>query len=154
MEFYREAEGNLFAMGLPAIGHGVNTKGIMGAGIAEQFRVRYPGMYGQYRRQCQAGLLHTSGIMPWVSEDGTVIFNLATQVNPGADASVAHIHRAVGKALVECSAAGIPSLGIPRIGCGIGGLEWENVRKTLKTVAKQVADTELVVVSLPEKARG
>lgn len=148
--FYRETEGDLFAMGLPAIGHGVNARGVMGAGIAAAFRSRYPQMYGQYRRQCLHGLLSPGNIMPWVTEEDTVVFNLVTQTEPGADASAAYIHRAVGKALEVCFAAGIPTLGIPRIGCGIGGLKWENVSRTLQAVANQHASATLVVVSLPE----
>lgn len=47
-----EVVGDLFDIDLPAIGHGCNSRGSMGAGIAVQFRRRYPDMYREYKRRC------------------------------------------------------------------------------------------------------
>jgi len=149
---YRETEGDLFTCGLPAIGHGCNIQGVMGAGIAARFRRRNPAMYLQYRRRCKAGMFTlSSAFMEWVTEDGTVIFNLATQPDPGPTATLGQISFAVGGALEACASWNIPALGIPRIGAGLGGLQWADVRKTLQEVASQQDAVELVVVSLPEK---
>ena len=68
-----------------ALAHGCNCQGVMGAGIALGFRERYPAMYSEYRRRCQAAprqfnpgevFLWKDAALPWV-------FNLATQEDYG-----------------------------------------------------------------------
>ena len=86
-----------------------------------------------------------------VQKENTVIFNLATQPDPGPTATLGQISFAVGGALEACASWNIPALGIPRIGAGLGGLQWADVRKTLQETASQQDAVELVVVSLPEK---
>lgn len=116
-------QGDLFASGLPAIAHGVNCKGVMGAGIAAQFRTRYPKMFQSYRRRCLRGELLPGEIVPWKHDDGTVIYNLATQQEPGADAHPWMITAAVGQMITEAyHDFKITEIGMPLIGCGIGGL--------------------------------
>jgi O-acetyl-ADP-ribose deacetylase (regulator of RNase III) len=116
-------DGDLFASGLPALAHGVNCKGVMGAGIAAQFRYRYPKMFESYRRRCLRGELLPGEIVPWKHDDGTVIFNLATQDNFGACAQPWMIAAAVGQMVTEAIADyQVTEIGLPMIGCGIGGL--------------------------------
>ena len=47
-----EKTGNLFDSGYHAIGHGVNCRGIMGAGIAVEFKDRFPKNYQEYVTKC------------------------------------------------------------------------------------------------------
>lgn len=144
---YREVQGDLFEGGYPAIGHGVNLAGLMGAGIAKVFREEYPDMYTVYRTKCLERTLHLGGFMPW-EEDGTVIFNLATQTNPGPDASLAAVVSAVEGALAACfSYYDVPELAVPRLGCGIGGLQWENVQYVLRELG-EASPVTLTVCSL------
>lgn len=152
---YQEIDGDLFTAGLPAIGHGCNAQGVMGAGIAWQFRIRYPLMFAQYNRRCARGILTVdSRYMEWVEADGTVIFNLLTQPTPGPTASLDLITGAVRAALDACARWHIKALGIPRIGCGLGGLQWPDVRTALQEVAADplpdFPQPTLVVVSLKE----
>lgn len=117
-------DGDLFDCGIPAIAHGVNCQGVMGAGIALQFRQRYPEMYESYRRRCAKPSGFIPGdVMPWRHDDGRVIFNLATQFLPGPDAKLWMISAAVGRMITEahhdfC----ITRIAMPEIGCGIGGI--------------------------------
>jgi O-acetyl-ADP-ribose deacetylase (regulator of RNase III) len=60
--------GDLFELGLPAIGHGCNCVGSMGAGIAKEFRRRYPRMYQEYRQRCQRGQFGLGDIFPWEAD--------------------------------------------------------------------------------------
>lgn len=80
-------EGNIFDTDALAIGHGCNTQGFMGAGIATQFRDRFPLMYEDYRRVCHSGVFTGGDTAAWDLEDGRVIYNIASQEQPGANAS-------------------------------------------------------------------
>jgi len=115
-------DGDLFTSGLPAIAHGVNCRGVMGAGIAAQFRQRWPDMYEAYRRYCASGLLAPGDVFSWWPPQG-IIFNLATQPGPGANAQPWMIAAAAGRMIqVAHDVFGITDIGLPMIGCGIGGL--------------------------------
>lgn len=140
-------EGDLFESGLPAIAHGVNCQGIMGAGIAVQFRKRHPRMYESYRRRCLKGAMLPGDIMPW-RHPGGVVFNLATQDLPGPYAKPWMITAALGRMITEAHHDfGITEIGLPAIGCGIGGLTENDLRRCLVPYAD--APVSLMVFVLP-----
>jgi O-acetyl-ADP-ribose deacetylase (regulator of RNase III) len=115
--------GDLFASGLPALAHGVNCRGAMGAGIARGFRDRWPDMYMTYREACAKGALQPGQVLTWEDErTGTVIFNLATQRLTGPDVQPWAIVTATGQMILAARNRGIKQVGMPMIGCGIGGL--------------------------------
>ena len=151
MGTFREIEGDLFEQYFPAIGHGCNTVGVMGAGIAAKFRHDYPEMYNSYWVLCRIGKAEPGDIFPY--EDpatGKMIYNMFSQDLPGANASLDWLTTAVSKTVKDCAIRGIKSLGIPRIGTGIGGLKWEDVRSVLERISRNAPeDFELTVVTLP-----
>lgn len=145
---FTEIEGDLFDLGLPAIGHGVNLRGMMGAGIARVFRSKYPDMYHAYTVLCSREQIPLGGIMVWQAPN-VMIYNLASQREPGADASLEAVESSVRLAVGNCQASGIPKIGFPRIGCGIGGLEWADVRAIMEKVSQEFPGVEVVAVTLP-----
>src|SRR5262245_5324107 len=76
-------QGDLFANihAVEAFAHGCNCKGSMGAGIAKEFRARYPEMYEEYRRRCKATPreFNLGDAFLWKEEEQPWVFNLATQ---------------------------------------------------------------------------
>ncbi len=147
-----EVTGDLFAVtGLDALAHGVNCRGVMGAGIAVEFKRRWPAMFANYRATCDAGLLRLGDILPWhVLGERHWIYNLATQVRPGPCAMLSAIDDAVCAMTTHAAAVGVKRIGMPRVGCGLGALRWDDVRPI---VAARSGVVEIVVVSLPEKKR-
>ena len=135
--------GDLFALDLPALGHGVNCAGSMRGGIAVEFRRRWPQMHAEYRQRCARGDLRPGDVMSW-AEDGFVVYNLATQERSGADARLDAVDRSVRAALADAEDRGLPAVGVPRLGAGIGGLEWADVVEVL-TAAAQASPVDLVV---------
>lgn len=142
------AVGDVFTAGTDAIGHGVNCKGLMGAGIAKEFRRRYPDMYSEYRNLCVEGLLRPGQIYPYRAWDDHTVINIASQEYPGPDAKLEWLAQGVTAALQYCRERELKSLAIPRIGCGIGGLEWVDVGLTLRDVTEQFPDVRLEVWTL------
>lgn len=130
--------------------HGVNSKGVMGAGIAPQFKYRWPEMYRQYRLQCQAGLLSRGKVFTWLSAgpDPTVIFNLVTQNSPGSNATYTALERCLTQMITIGERLALDSIALPRIGCGIGGLYWPRVKGIIEAFA-QDTDLTITVVSRP-----
>jgi O-acetyl-ADP-ribose deacetylase (regulator of RNase III) len=139
--------GDLFQLGLPAVGHGCNCAGAMGAGIAVEFRRRFPDMYEEYRELCQKGDFQLGDIFVWEAPD-VVVYNLATQPIPRPSATLDAIDTSVRAALSDAASRGLPRLGVPRIGAGLGGLKWVDVAEVLANAGEE-SPVELVAVSLP-----
>ena len=118
----------------------------MSGGIALEFRMRHPAMHQMYVEQCAAGIFRLGTFLPWQAP-GVVIYNLATQQRPGPHADLDAIATSVRAALTDLEARGLSSIGLPRIGAGIGGLSWCDVSQTLHAVA-DASSVEVVVVRL------
>lgn len=142
-----EKVGDLFEASTKAIGHGVNTKGAMASGIAVVFRDQNPAMHTAYLEVCERGSLQAGDVLAWPGQDHFIL-NMFTQVNPGADASLEHIESSLRKASQICHNVGVTSLGIPRIGSGVGGLDWDSeVRPLLDRIVPELPiDVEVYVL--------
>jgi O-acetyl-ADP-ribose deacetylase (regulator of RNase III) len=81
--------------------------------------------------------------------DALVVYNLATQPLPRPPASLDAIDTSLRAALGDAHQRGLTRLGVPRIGAGLGGLPWSDVRAVLDAATVD-SPVELVVVSLPD----
>jgi O-acetyl-ADP-ribose deacetylase (regulator of RNase III) len=100
--------------------------GAMKKGIAVEFSNRYPNMYEAYRVMCREKRIKPGDAWFYKTQD-RIIANLATQNRPGPDARYAWITESLEKALERMEYNGIDRISIPRLGCGIGGLSWDQV---------------------------
>ena len=141
-----EVRGDLLGAGLAAVAHGCNCAGTMGAGVAKDVRRRWPALYRAYRAACRKGSFLPGDVLVWPGPP--VVYNLAVQLRPGPTASLAAIEVAVARMLDLAEAEGIPEIGLPRIGCGPGGLRWSEVGSVLDDLAAASA-VDLVVFEKP-----
>jgi O-acetyl-ADP-ribose deacetylase (regulator of RNase III) len=137
-------EGDLFAdSGIRAWGHGCNCAGAMGAGIAVEFKRRFPRMFDEYRVRCADGRFALGDVFVWNEGDVTV-YNLGTQEHWRKKAQLAALSKAVTRMVSLAEKGGIERVALPRIGAGLGGLDWPKVRAVLKE-AGDASQVELVV---------
>lgn len=133
--------GDLFTTTAEGIGHGVNCRGLMGSGIAVQFRERYREMYPLYANLTSAGGLIPGECFTYrvgsAGERGSWVFNIASQNQPGADARLEWLTAGVQAALTAAHRRGVRTLALPQIGCGIGGLNWDDVLPVLTQLAEE-----------------
>lgn len=129
--------------GLSAYAHGCNCAGRMDAGIAVAFKKRWPRMFEQYELLCADGRFHLGDVFVWVEGNETV-YNLAIQEHWKKKSQLAALVKALRKMLGLANGAGIDRIGLPRIGSGLGGLDWPRVRKVLSETGQE-ASVELVV---------
>jgi O-acetyl-ADP-ribose deacetylase (regulator of RNase III) len=128
--------GDLFAeRDLSALGHGCNCAGAMGKGVAAEFRKRFPSMYEEYRRRCRDGRFALGDVFVW-HEGGITIFNLGTQQTWRVKAELSAIRKTVAHMVELAAAAGLQRIGLPRIGAGLGGLVWDDVKVVLVEVGQ------------------
>lgn len=121
--------GDLFQSDAQTIGHGCNCRGRMGAGIAVEFKRRYPVMFQEYRRRCHKGEFRPGDVYlykdaaPWV-------LNLATQ-DSSHRATLKYIDLCLQNFVENYQEWGVTSIALPRIGAGLGGLDWDDVKALL-----------------------
>lgn len=126
-------KGDLFdeKFAFSAIGHGVNVDGLMGAGIAKEFRRRFPSMYTEYVHLCKYEILEPGGCFFYANQDIAVL-NLASQDRPGANATYKWLAQSLFTGLMALESSGRPTLGLPWIGCGIGGLDQDKALEVIE----------------------
>lgn len=120
---------------LKSFAHGCNCAGAMGKGVAVEFKSNWPNMYSSYKERCKSGLFNPGDVFTWVEGDNT-IFNLGTQKTWRTKATLDAIKTALTSMLEIAEAKGVNNIGLPRIGAGLGGLTWEEVKELIKNVAE------------------
>jgi O-acetyl-ADP-ribose deacetylase (regulator of RNase III) len=123
---------------VPAFAHGVNTSGVMGAGVAKTVRSHWPALYDTYRNMCSLDLLTPGNYMAWRTPRGGWVYNLATQDAPGPRARLGWVVQAVENMCAHAQSVGVQEIVSVRIGCGIGGLSWTEVSTALQGIPTSV----------------
>jgi len=137
-------KGDLFnTPGLHAYANGCNCVGAMDSGVAVAFKKRWPRMFAEYAARCADGRFHLGDVFVW-SEGETVIYNLAIQEHWKKKAKLPAVARALRKTVELAAAAGIERVGVPRIGAGLGGLEWPRLKSVLTAVGGETTVTLVV----------
>lgn len=147
--------GDLLESGEAVIAHGCNTQGMMGAGIALAVASKYPEVERTYRVLCRLGEFQVGTAQEVEMPDqGVTVFNLGTQEFPGRNATYWAVMLSFGNMFERCRKVGIKRVAIPRIGCGIGGLEWDAVEWMINGIINEwVRDApEVVVYTHPKEA--
>lgn len=138
--------GNIFKLQeISAYAHGCNCAGAMGKGIALQFKERYPQMYLEYKKLCKDNLFSLGDIFTYNSEYKT-IFNLGTQKTWRTKADINAIEQAFTKMLLYASQNNIDKIALPKIGAGLGGLNWNDVKYMIEKISKDYPKIHLFIV--------
>ncbi len=105
----------------------VNCYGRMGKGLALQFKKRYPDMNRKYEAQCAAKQWKPGSIYKHDLPDGRCIINASTKNYYGNPSELPWIDMILEKFVQKYQEWGITSVAFPKLGCGNGGLDWNEV---------------------------
>lgn len=118
--------GNIFDSDAQCLVNPVNTVGIMGAGLALEFKKRYPSMYESYKEFCKTKQLKVGQIIFYQStEYDKIICLFPTKEHWKQSSQLSHIERGLMAFKTYYVDAGITSVAFPKLGCGLGGLNWD-----------------------------
>lgn len=126
-------KGNLFDTNVNALAHGCNCGGQMGKGIALEFARRWPQMYEEYQELCWDKQIRPGHMFVYVQGE-KVIFNLMTQFRPYVPAGPDAIKFSLDHMREYADDKGINKIAMPKIGCGLGGLKWNQVELVVQEV--------------------
>lgn len=124
--------GDIFASNAAALVNPVNCVGVMGKGLALQFKTRYPGIFLEYRDACRAGLVAPGRMFVSKAHDGRVIIHFPTKRHWGDKSRLEDIRSGLVDLRRVIQEMHIPSVAIPAIGAGLGGLPWEMVKQFIE----------------------
>lgn len=127
--------GDVFASGAEALVNPVNCVGVAGKGLALEFRRRFPGNFLAYVRSCRDGWLQPGRVLTSPAAPGSrppYVFNFPTKIHWRDGSALSIIESGIPALVAETARFRAGSIAIPALGCGEGGLRWEDVRPLLE----------------------
>lgn len=122
------SNGDMFKSKCEALVNPVNIKGVMGKGLALTFKTKYPAHFENYKRACQNGEMTTEKVLAYQEKGGPMIICLATKDDWRDSSKMEYISAGLDDLANQIKALGIRSVAIPKLGCGLGGLDWNKIR--------------------------
>ena len=122
--------GSLFTSPAQVLVNTVNTQGVMGKGIALQFKKTYPQMFKTYQDFCEQGKIDI-GVLWIYKTPHKWILNFPTKKHWRNPSQPQYIEAGLKKLTKSFSELGIYSIAFPALGCGNGELDWEKTVKPL-----------------------
>ena len=119
--------GNIFESSCSTIVNTVNCVGVMGKGIALEFKKKYPEMYTDYVRRCNAKEVKTGVPYVYVNADGSKNLNFPTKDHWRSPSRLSYVIDGLNWFLENYEKYDIKSIAFPPLGCGNGGLAWDIV---------------------------
>lgn len=133
------SKGNILNSKAELLVNPVNTVGVMGAGLAEQFRKKFPQNYKTYVEHCSNVTCFNDYKYHAHKEKGKVIFNFASKEHFNKFSSLGYIRRSLINLVIFLEKnPTINSIAIPPVGCGLGGLSQKNVLHLIIYYLRQV----------------
>src|SRR4030042_5400927 len=146
--------GNLLKAEAEALVNTVNTFGVMGKGIALQFRQAYPANYEAYRKACNYHEVLPGKMFVFATNklvNPKYIINFPTKRHWKGKSRMEDIEAGL-KALVDVvRKLGIHSIAVPPLGCGSGGLHWDEVKPRIEVAFRYLPDITVLLFK-PEGA--
>lgn len=128
-------QGDILQADAEALVNTVNCVGIMGRGIALQFKNVYPANFAEYKHACDRGdvvpgrmLIYRTGALT----NPKYIINFPTKRHWKGKSRLEDIESGLDALAGDIKALGITSIAIPPLGSGLGGLPWEQVRQLIQ----------------------
>lgn len=139
--------GDIFKTDAEAIVNTVNCVGIMGRGIALQFKNAYPANFKAYKAACDAEQVQPGRM--FVFETGKFtprfIINFPTKRHWKGKSRIEDIDAGLIALADEIRSRGIKSVAIPPLGAGLGGLDWDDVLPRIKSALQDIPNVDVII---------
>jgi O-acetyl-ADP-ribose deacetylase (regulator of RNase III) len=140
------AQGDMLESDAEALVNTVNCVGVMGRGIALQFRKAFPANYKAYKAACEANEMQPGKM--FVVELGALaspkyIINFPTKRHWKGKSRIEDIAAGLDDLVQVIRERGIRSIAVPPLGCGLGGLDWQKVRPIIESKLTALSDVQV-----------
>ncbi len=141
-------QGNLLAAPAEALVNTVNCVGVMGKGIALQFKQAFPENFKQYKKACAAGDVKPGQMFTVVTANlltPRYLINFPTKRHWKGKSDLADIQSGLAALITEVQRLGIQSIAIPPLGCGNGGLDWAVVKPLIVEAFTALPEVKVLI---------
>ena len=144
----RFTTGDILAEDAEALVNTVNCVGVMGRGIALQFKKAFPANFRVYAKACRRGEVRPGRM--FVFETGTLtnprfIINFPSKRHWRGNSRIEDIEAGLKDLATVIRQRDIRSIAVPPLGAGLGGLEWSDVRPRIEAALHGFNDLQVVV---------
>jgi len=144
--------GDLFESSDEAIINAVNCVGVMGKGIALQYKKKFPENYKEYKKLCSLSKIYPGKMFVYKYEDDffdnkrpSFIINFPTKQHWRSKSKIEFVEEGLDDLISVIKEEGIKSISMPAIACGNGGLDWNIVRDLIETKLSNLDDVRINV---------
>ena len=142
----RPGKGSLLEADVEALVNTVNTVGVMGKGVALQFKQAFPDNFNAYERACRANKVQLGRM--FVYEVGGLmqpryIINFPTKEHWRSRSRIEHVVAGLEDLVRVIRELQISSIALPALGCGNGGLNWSEVRSAIESCLRGLDDVDV-----------
>lgn len=140
--------GDILKADVQALVNTVNCVGVMGRGVALQFKNRFPANFKAYKAACDKGEVQPGRML--VYDLGALnsprwIVNFPTKRHWKGKSRLEDIEVGLVALKAEIASRGIASIALPPLGCGLGGLDWSEVRPKIETALGSMPGLRVVL---------
>ncbi len=147
-------EGNLLDADAEALVNTVNSIGIMGKGIALQFKQAFPSNFKAYEAACRRHEVTPGKMFVHRTnqfENPRLIINFPTKVHWRNRSRLQDIESGLRDLIKVVREEHVRSIAVPPLGCGSGGLRWSDVRPRIEKAFEEVPEVRVLLYA-PEGA--
>ena len=140
--------GNILTENVEVIVNAVNCVGVMGRGLALQFKKAFPENFVAYAAACREGLVVPGRMFLFersVDAKPRHIVNFPPKRHWRDNSLMEDIDSGLVALRMEVESRQIQSIAIPPLGCGLGGLCWENVRPKIETTFADMQNVSVIL---------
>jgi len=141
---YKEVKGNIFNSKAQALVNTVNCVGVMGKGIALEFRRRYPIMFSEYKDVCENGKLKPGQILPYKHQD-IWILNFAIKNDWKQPSKIEWLESCLREFINSYREMGIKSIAFPWMGAMNGGIPLQKIKEITRNYLSNLPDIDIEV---------
>ncbi len=135
---------NIFDSECDAIVNTINCVGVMGGGLAKQFRSKYPDMNAAYQAACARGQVEIGRMWSWYDDaSGRWIINFPTKDDWRDPSCTRYVIEGMADLVDVITDLGLRSIAIPPLGCGLGGLKWDEVEPLILVALDHVKGVQV-----------
>jgi O-acetyl-ADP-ribose deacetylase (regulator of RNase III) len=140
--------GNILEADAEALVNTVNCVGVMGKGIALQFKQAFPDNFAQYERACRNKEMRPGRMFITATDrlvNPRIIINFPTKRHWKGKSRLQDIRSGLGALIADIKRLEIRSIAVPPLGCGNGGLDWAQVKPLIVTAFAELPEIQVLL---------
>jgi O-acetyl-ADP-ribose deacetylase (regulator of RNase III) len=144
----KTSRGDILRAEVEALVNPVNTQGVMGKGLALQFKTAFPENFKAYATACKRHEVRTGEMFVYESGRGVLprfIINFPTKEHWRGSSKLEYIERGLAALIDVVRDREIRSIAVPALGAGLGGLAWRDVLPLIEAAFEKVPRVEALL---------